>query len=230
MSQRSPVADPPRTLVEGQRLDQSTFHALYEAMPPGTRAELINGVVLMPSPVGPLHGRANLPTLMWLGFYQRNTPGVEALVDTSTALGLKSEPQPDALLRILAECGGQTQVDQRFIRGVPELLVEVSHTSRYTDLGPKFEDYERVGVLEYVVRAIEPDEVYWFVLRRGRFVDLQPGPDGIYRSEVFRGLWLDPDALLAGDTLRLQAVIDLGCATPEHAEFVARLAEVRNIL
>ena len=45
------------TLVEGQRLDQPTFHALYEAMPPGTRAELINGVVFMPNPVGLEHGR-----------------------------------------------------------------------------------------------------------------------------------------------------------------------------
>jgi hypothetical protein len=219
---------PPRTLVEGQRLDQRTFHALYEAMPPGTRAELINGVVLMPSPVGPPHGRANLPTLMWLGYYQENTPGVEALVDTSTALGLKSEPQPDALLRILSECGGRTQADQRFVHGVPELLVEVSHTTRYTDLGPKFEDYERVGVLEYVVRAIEPDEVYWFVLRAGRFVELPPGPDGILRSEVFPGLWLDPAALLAGDTRRLRGVLDLGCATPEHAAFVAQLAAARR--
>jgi len=115
MSERTPVVAPPRTLVEGQRLDQPTFHAIYEAMPPGTRAELIGGVALVPSPVGPPHGRANLPTLMWLGFYQGKTPGVEALVDTSTALGLKSEPQPYALLRILAECGGRTQTDQRFV-------------------------------------------------------------------------------------------------------------------
>ena len=113
-------------------------------------------------------------------------------------LGLKSEPQPDAQLRILSEYGGRTQADRRFVRGVPELLVEVSHTSRYTDLGPKFEDYERVGVLEYVVRAIEPDEVLWFVLREGRFIELPPGPDGIYRSEVFPGLWLDPEALFGG--------------------------------
>jgi hypothetical protein len=35
----------PKTLVEGQRLDQPTFHALYEAMPPGIRAELIDGVL-----------------------------------------------------------------------------------------------------------------------------------------------------------------------------------------
>jgi hypothetical protein len=108
------------------------------------------------------------------------------------------------------------------------LLVEFSHTSRYTDLGPKFDDYERVGVLEYIVRAIDPDEVHWFVLRNGRLVDLEPSADGIYRSEVFPGLWLDPKALLAGDTRRLRAVVEMGCSTPEHAEFVARLATARG--
>ena len=166
--------------------------------------------------------------MVWLGYYQENTPGVEALNHASTALGLKSEPQPDALLRILPESGGQTRTDRRFVQGVPELLVEIAHTSRYTDLGPKFDDYERVGVLEYVVRAIEPDEVLWFVLRKGRFVDLDPGPDGIHRSEVFPGLWLDPQALIRRDTRRLREELDLGCATPEHAEFVARLAAARH--
>jgi hypothetical protein len=78
------------------------------------------------------------------------------------------------------------------------------------------------------VRSIEPDEVLWFVLRKGRFVDLEPGTDGIYRSEVFPGLWLDPQALLAGDMRRLWAVLDLGCATPEHAAFVAQLAAARK--
>ena len=108
---------------------------------------------------------------------------------------------------------------------MPELLVEVAHTSRYTDLGPKLEDYERAGVPEYIVIALEPDQVFWFVLRDGRFIDLPPGPDGIYRSEVFPGLWLDPSALLAGDMRRLRAVLDLGCATREHTEFVGRLAK-----
>jgi Uma2 family endonuclease len=228
MATRPLVDDSPRRLIEGQRLDQPTFHALYEAMPPGTRAELINGVVHMPSPGGVEHGRADLVSLMWLGFYQGCTPGVEALRNVSTSMSLKSEFQPDALLRILPEFGGRTLDDPRFVLGVPELLVEVAHTSRYIDLGPKFDDYERVGVLEYVVRAIEPDEVCWFVLRRGRFVDHSPGSDGIYRSEVFPGLWLDTEALLAGDLWRLQAGVDLGCATPEHAAFVAKLAEARS--
>jgi Uma2 family endonuclease len=227
MSQRSPLADPPRTLVEGQRLDQPTFHALYEAMPPGTRAELINGVVLMPSPSGLAEGCARVPMMVWLGYYAENTSGVEALGTVTTILGWKSEPQPDGLLRILPEYGGRTRGEE-FIRGAPELVVEVAESTRYIDLGPKFEDYERVGVLEYIVRALEPDEVLWFMLREDRFIELPPGPDGIYRSEVFPGLWLDPVALISGDTRRLRAVIDLGCATPEHIAFVARLAESSN--
>src|SRR5262249_14219646 len=137
------------------------------------------------------------------------------------------EFQPDGLLRILPEFGGQTLNDPKFVAGVPELIVEVAHTSRYTDLGPKFDEYERLGVLEYVVRSVEPDEVLWFVLRAGRFVDHSAGSDGIYRSEVFPGLWLDPNALLASDVRRLQSVVERGCATPEHAAFLARLAEVR---
>src|SRR5258708_47199 len=110
----------PRPLVEGERLDQPEFHRRYESMPPGTRAELINGVVFMPSPVGPEHGRAHVPALVWLSYYEENTPGVEVLDNTSTALGSRSEPQPDAQLRILPECGGRTQTDRRFVRGVPE--------------------------------------------------------------------------------------------------------------
>src|SRR5262249_31565673 len=150
------------------------------------------------------------------------------LDNVSTALGLKSEPQPDLMLRILTEFGGRTRDEGGIVVGVPELLAEISHSSRYTDLGPKLEDYERVGVQEYVVRALAPDAVYWFVLRNGRVAELPPGPDGIFRSEMFPGLWLDPQALLRADRRRLRAVVELGCATPEHDVFVARLAAARE--
>jgi hypothetical protein len=228
------VVDHPGTvglppLVAGQRLDQVTFHERYEAMPPGTRAELIDGVVFMPSPLGPQHGRAQFPAVVWLSYYEENTPGVEGLDNTSTALGPKSEPQPDAQLRILTECGGRTVTDRRFVRGVPELIVEISHTTRYTDLGPKLDDYERAGVREYVVRALEPDEVLWHVLEHERLVSKPPDEDGLYRSRVFPGLWLDPGALLAHDTRRLRDVLDLGMATPDHQTFVEQLATARGI-
>ncbi len=245
MSDRHPVMTPPTPLaegltgghdtmtplpplVEGQRLDQPTFHARYEAMPPGTRAELINGVVYMPSPVGHDHGIAHVPVIVWLDYYAEQTPGLQVGDNATAILGRKSEPQPDALLRILPEFGGRTRVEKKMLAGPPELVAEVSHATRYVDLGPKSDDYQRAGVLEYLVRALEPDEVFWFVREGGGLVQRALGEDGLYRSFIFPGLWLDPLALIRGDRRRLRAVVDLGCATPEHAAFVARLAAARD--
>jgi Uma2 family endonuclease len=228
MSDGTKVADSPRTLIEGQRLDQRTFHALYEAMPAGTRAELIDGVVYMPSPVSLAHGMAQVPVIVWLAYYAEKTPGVEVMDNATTILGWKSEPQPDGLLRILPECGGRTWNNGGFVHGAPELVVEVAKATRYIDLGPKLADYQHAGVLEYVVRALDPDEIFWFSQDQGALVQRPIGGDGLYRSTVFPGLWIDPQALLATDFQRLRAVLDLGCATPEHASFVKRLAESRT--
>ncbi len=219
------VADLP--LFAGQRLDRAEFHERYWLMPPGIKAELINGVVFMPSPVGLKHGLAQVPAVVWLSYYEEKTPGVEVLIDASTALGPKSEVQPDALLRILPEFGGQTR-SERIIFGAPELVVEVSHSTKGVDLGPKLAVYEQAGVLEYVVRTVEPDEVRWHILRDGRLIAMPPDADGLYRSITFPGLWLDPQALLNRNTRRLREVVDLGLATPEHAAFVANLAARRT--
>jgi hypothetical protein len=228
MAKRTPFVDPPRPLVEGQRLDQPTFHALYEAMPPGTRAELIDGVVYLPGPIGIEHGRAQVSVIMWLDYYAEQTPGVQVLDHATTILGWSSEPQPDGLLRIKPECDGRTQDTKGFIHGPPELVAEVAKATRYIDLGPKLADYQNAGVLEYVVHAIDPDEIFWYGQEQGSLVQRLIDEDGLYRSTVFPGLWLDPRALISGDRRRLRAVLDLGCATPEHAEFVARLAKARN--
>jgi Uma2 family endonuclease len=224
MTDRIAIRAAPQTLVEGERLDQPTFHALYEAMPTGTRAELIDGVVHMPSPVGLEHGKAQVPVIVWLSYYSENTPGVEAMDNATTIIGWKSEPQPDGLLRILPECGGRTWNEGGYVHGAPELVVEVAKATRYVDLGPKLDDYQRAGVTEYVVRAIDPHEIYWYRLEQGTLVQRPIDDDGLLRSTAFPGLWLDPAALLNGDTRRLRAVVDLGCATPEHTAFVARLA------
>ncbi len=228
MPDQTTIKSGPSKLVEGMRLDQPTFHALYEAMPPGTRAELIDGVVYMPSPVGLEHGEAHIPVIVWLDYYAENTPGVQAVANATTILGWKSESQPDGLLRILPEHGGRTSSEHGFLQGAPELAVEVSKATRYVDLGPKLADYERGGVLEYVVRAIDPDEIYWFRQDQGALSQYSNNDDGLFRSTVFPGLWLDPIALLSGDRRRIRAVIDQGCASPEHAAFLARLARART--
>jgi Uma2 family endonuclease len=219
-----PATIPP--LVAGQRLSQAEFLRRYEATPPGFKAELIGGVVHVPSPVGSPHGRGSSLVVTWLGTYWGRTPDVDCLDNATTVMDELGVPQPDAQLRVLPQCGGQTQDDGKFITGAPELVVEVAHSSRKTDLEDQRLDYERAGVKEYIVVAIESDEVYWYVRRDDKLERMAPGPDGLYRSEIFPGLWLDPTALLNEDIAAVLAALDRGLATPEHDAFVAHLADV----
>jgi hypothetical protein len=85
-------------LVAGQHLDQPTFHERYEAMPPDTRAELVGGVVYMPSPMRPDHGKGSRIVAGSLDRYQRFTPGVEGGDGSTVKLDSEGEPQPDHLL------------------------------------------------------------------------------------------------------------------------------------
>jgi Uma2 family endonuclease len=216
-------------LIAGQRLDQPSFHDRYEAMPPETRAELVGGVVFMPSPMRRDHGMEGHIVGGWLFHYQLKTPGVKGADGATVILDQQGEPQPDCQLFIAPEWGGQIRFDPNgYFAGAPELIIEVARSSRSFDLGVKKADYERAGVQEYVVVVLDPDQIHWFIRRDDRFEDLPPGPDGVYRSEIFPGLWLDPSALYAEDLDRLIEVLDQGLATPAHTAFVARLGKARR--
>jgi hypothetical protein len=211
-------------LENGDHLDQPTFHQRYEAMPEHVRAELIGGIVFMASPMKRPHGRQHVTMSFWLELYSAHTPGTEPLDNTTAILGDDSEPQPDSALLILPECGGQTRDDgDDYIRGAPEWLGEIAASSKSIDLNLKLRDYEQAGVREYVVCVLSEKRVVWFIRRGDRFEELPPGPDGICRSEVFPGLWLDADALLRRNTLRVEEVLRQGLATPEHQAFVESL-------
>ncbi len=212
-------------LEVGQHLDQPTFHERYEAMPPIIKAELVEGIVYMPSPMRGDHGGTTQVTAGWLFHYRWKTPRVAGEDGCTVKLDLHGEPQPDHMLRLPIELGGKTRLDHEgYLTGPPELLIEVSRSSRSFDLKQKKADYERAGVVEYVVVELDPDRIHWFIRRGTRFVQMRPGPDGIYRSSVFPGLWLDPKALYSQDLDRLIAVLEQGLATPDHAAFVAKLA------
>jgi Uma2 family endonuclease len=210
-------------LENGDHLDQPTFHERYEAMPEDVRAELIGGIVFMPSPLKRPHGSVHALMVHWLGTYQDGTPGTESYDNTTNILGHNSEPQPDACLLINVPELGQTRNQDDYIVGPPELIVEVAASSEAIDLHRKRDDYQRAGVREYVVVILRQHRVVWWVARMGVFDELRPGPDGIFRSEVFPGLWLDPTALLQQNRTRMREVLDLGLVSPEHAALVARL-------
>src|SRR5260370_23141689 len=123
---------------------------------------------------------------------------------------------------ILPEFGGQTRIQRkRYILGAPEFGAEVAHSTQAIDLHQKKADYQRAGVREYLVVCLQEQELHWFSFRPRRLI--APDSEGIYRSRIFPGLWIDGPALLALESNRLVAVVHEGLASNEHTAFVQRL-------
>jgi Uma2 family endonuclease len=228
-----PIATPERekvpALQTGDHLTRPEFERRYRAMPEVKKAELIEGVVYMPSPVSDEHAQAHFDLMAWLGQYRMATPGVLGGDNGTLRLDLDNDPQPDAFLRIAPECGGQARRDDDgYITGAPELVAEVARSSVSIDMHRKLQVYRRNSVREYVVWRVQDNEIDWFVLREGRYDPLPRTAEGQYRSEVFPGLWLEPAALLRGDLATVAQVSQQGIASPEHAAFVEKLKQKRG--
>ena len=223
----SPSSPPIPALANGDRLTRREFERRYEAMPEVKKAELIEGTVYMPSPVHfEAHSHPHSAIVGWLVNYAAATPHVSVGDNATVRLDLDNEPQPDALLRIDADCGGQSHIsDDDYIEGPPELIVEVAHSSAAYDLHDKKQAYRRNEVQEYVVWQIEDEKVDWFVLEEGAYLSLDPDEHGRLHSQVFPGLVLDVDALLAGDTAAVLEVVQDQVESEGHQAFVGRLSE-----
>lgn len=220
---QSPEQIPP--LEPGDRLTRPEFERRYAAMPQLHKAELIEGVVHMPSPVRfRRHGRPQVHLIAWLAQYEAGTPGVMTGDNSTTRLDMDNEPQPDALLLIDPALGGQARISEDdYIETAPELVAEVASSSVSIDLHAKFRVYQRSGVREYLVLRVLDQAVDWFVLRTGQYERLEPDEQGLLRSAVFPGLWLDATALFRSDLAAVLATVQHGLVSPEHAAFVARL-------
>jgi Uma2 family endonuclease len=212
-------------LENGDRLTRAEFERRYSAMPHLKKADLVEGVVYVPSPVRHRqHGSPQAHLIGWLGQYVAHTPGVEVGDNSSVRLDLDNEPQPDALLFIDPACGGQIRIStDGIIEGAPELVAEVASSSVSYNLHAKLHVYRRSGVLEYIVWRVLEREIDWFVLRAGEYERLPVDSQGLLRSQVFTGLWLDPAALIRSDLATVFALVQQGIASPEHAAFVNRL-------
>lgn len=214
-------------LEAGDQLTRAEFERRYEAMPGRKKAELIDGVVYMPSPVSMRHSNPQSKMTYLLVAYESATPGTQIGDNATVRLDHDNEPQPDGLLRIETQCGGQSRLGTgEFVEGPPEMIVEIASSTVSFDLHAKLNVYRRTGVLEYVVWRVQDADIDWFVLREGRYDRLSPDEAGVFCSEVFPGFWLDRTAALRGDAAAMLATLQRGIATPEHAAFVARLQQV----
>ncbi len=215
-------------LHNGDRMNREEFHRAYLQTPENFKAELIGGIVYVASPLTQYHGVPHASLVAALVVYKAATPGVQTGDNVTVQLGYDAEPQPDIYLRVLPEYGGQSRnsEDGKYVDGPPELIVEIALTSRAIDLHAKRADYLRNGVKEYIVASVSESEFRWFDIRDDR--ELVLDADKVCRSRTFPGLWLDSDALFAGDDAKLLATLQKGLATPEHSEFVTQLAAVKK--
>jgi Uma2 family endonuclease len=213
-------------LQPGDRLTRDEFERRYNAMPELKKAELIEGVVYMASAVRCRdHGQPEHLLSNWLGDYEFLTPGLIAAHNSTVRLDLDNEPQPDLVLWLPETVGGRARCDaDGYLEGAPELVIEVAASSVSYDLHQKLGAYRRNGVRECLVHRVEDTEVDWFLLDGGEYVRQEPDAVGVLKSRMFPGLWLNPEALLRQDLVTLRRVVERGCATPEHGEFVRRLA------
>jgi Uma2 family endonuclease len=209
-------------LENGDKLSLYEFERRYNAMPNLKKAELIEGIVYMPAALRfRSHGQPHGWIIGWLVSYEAATPGVALGVEPTVRLDLDNEPQPDAVLLINPEAGGQARLSEDdYIEGAPELIVEIAASSVAIDLHAKKQAYRRNGVKEYIVWQVLDQKLTWFYLEQGEYLELATDSNGILRSQIFPGLWLGVAELLAGNMQSVLSVLQTGLQSPEHAAFV----------
>lgn len=212
-------------LSAGDYLTRPEFERRYLAHPKIKKAELIDGIVYMPSPLrADTHGDPHFDIIGWLNFYRAATPGLRGSDNATLRLDFLNELQPDVILRLEPEYGGHSHIGaDGYLEGAPELIVEIAASSSSYDMNQKKHVYARHGVAEYLVLLTLEQAIAWFVLCDGQYERLSPDGDGVLRSEIFPGLWLQPQAIWDNDLPTLLAVLQQGLATAEHTAFVAQL-------
>lgn len=196
----TPVCPP---LQSGDRLTRVEFHRRYCQHPEIKKAELVEGVVVVASPVSHQHSTPHSHAIGWLAFYTAHADGIEIETEISLILDSDNEVHPDVCL-YYADGRSAHRGDDNYLHGAPELIVEIAATSASYDLHSKLNAYRRNGVQEYIVWRTFDEAIDWFELREGAYHRLEPDAHGVIRSIVFPGLRLDVPKMLAGD---LKAVL-----------------------
>ncbi|MEA5620792.1 Uma2 family endonuclease [Cronbergia sp. UHCC 0137] len=217
-------------LENGDRLNRLQFEQRYALMPPQKKAELVNGVVYMAAALRyRSHGLPHSYIMTWLGVYAANTPGVELADNTTVRLDLDNEPQPDALLRIKSEFGGQSRISEDdYVEGSPELIVEIAGSTVSYDLYDKLTVYRRHGVKEYIVWRVYDQQIDWFYLEQGKYINVPVNDLGLIESRVFPGLVLSIDHLLKNNLAQVLSTLQIQLNTGKHQNYCQELKYIRG--
>ncbi|MEB3267832.1 MAG: Uma2 family endonuclease [Leptolyngbya sp.] len=222
-SHSPPIHLPP--LENGDRLSRPEFERRYAASAHVNKAELIEGIVYVASPLRFIpHAEPHGRLATWLGTYAAMTPLVSLGIEPTLRLDLDNEPQPDAVLRLEESVGGQSRITETgYLEGTPELVAEIAASSAAIDLGDKKNAYRRNGIPEYLVWNVYDNQIEWLHLVEGIYQPLPMAPDGNIHSRVFPGLWLAVDALLSQDMRAVLTTLQAGLRSGDYQTWAASL-------
>ena len=197
-------------LESGDRLTREEFHRRYYARPDLRKAELINGVVYVASPMRHTpHAKPVTLVHLWLGVYAgEHDDAVDASADATLRLGPTSEVQPDGCLFRRPPVGRVRETEDSYLEGPPELVFEVAASSASYDLHDKKELYRRAGMQEYIVWRTLDGAIDWFRLVGDDHVRVEPDEHGVIESTVFPGLRLPVERMLAMDRRAVRAAVE----------------------
>lgn len=185
-------------LENGDRLSRDEFERRFTLRSDIKKAELIRGVVYVPSPARfTSHAEPAFIMAGWLDRYVERTPGTRAADGPTVRMSADSEPMPDLVL-FFTGSGGVTISEDGYLEGAPELVIEVAASSASYDLHDKKLVYRDAGVREYLVWRTLDAAVDWWVLDSGEYRPIEPDAAGRIASRVFPGLRLNVPALLEG--------------------------------
>jgi hypothetical protein len=219
----------PLFLENGAHLGAAEFLRRYEASPEIKKAELVNRRVYIASPTRlEQHSQPHALVQGWLWNYSLATLGVVTGISATVRLGPDDVPQPDALLSILEAHGGRSRLTSKdYLEGAPELVAEIAACTASLDAREKLDSYRRAGVREYVLWRTVDKAINWWFLEDDEYHPMAGGPNGIFQSRIFPGLWLDSVAAIAGDGAKVLAKMQEGLRSAEHATFLETLKGVR---
>lgn len=178
----------PLTVEAAERMTSAQF---FEEAPEDRKAELIDGIMVIPMPPLVIHERLQTFLLTLLRLYVEEFDLGEVFGSrTPVELNTAYTPEPD----VLFVSGKRSNiVGEKGIKGPPDLVIEIlSVGTARLDRGEKFYAYESAGVEElWLIDPHGPAGTTFFRRDSGRFVEVEPNADNILYSAAVKNFWFD---------------------------------------
>jgi Uma2 family endonuclease len=174
----------------------------------GTRAEWVDGEVILMSPASKRHQHLVRFLISILGaFIEAHSLGdlLPAPFQMKSGLDLPGR-EPD-LIFVATE--HLDLIKENYLNGPADLVVEIiSPDSRARDRGDKYYEYEQAGVREYwLIDPLRKQAEFYRLGADGIYTSISVGDDGVFRGHVIEGLWLKVDWLWQDPLPTLMSVL-----------------------